>query len=471
MIPGQNRLSLGPMRCYALAAALLLLTTTAALGQERRKPVRLPENVAGIVHGEFITIAEFRDVLVKRYARTEDGKKAVETLAEEELIRREKEIRGIHITDEEINRRIAKLERDVIKATAGTRTLDDVLEEKGSTRKQLAEVARDYLARQRMAAADTGIQGEINQQALGIWLEDLKEKRGVVLEGPGVPAGALARVGDRVITKKDLGAKLLEFLPKSKLESALWDLAISRAVQLKLKAAGILIEKADIDRAMDDLEEEFKADTRFKNTTFTFAQYVEAARGLTIPELRKDPLFLAQVGLARMIRAEITAEDVRKHWSENRDRYGERRTFIHLLIRADDRPSTPFGGKSRSYRKAREIIDAVYARYLRGTPFERLVMDASEDRDKFKRPDRPIRVTRASPLPESWKKAVFSAPIGDVIGPIRSPYGYHLVKLLEVEPAPTFEAVRARVLRDQVRDGRTKALLTIRQDPQIILRY
>lgn len=459
------------MRSYALAAAILLLTTAAALGQEPRKPIRLPENVAGIVHGEFITMDEFREVLVKRYARTEDGKKAIENLAEEELIRREKEIRGIHISDEEIQRRIAQLERDVRKATAGTQTLDQVLEKEGSTRKQLVEATRDYLARQKMAAADTGIQGEVKAQALGVWLEDLKKKRGMVLEGPGVPAGALARVGDRVITKKDLGAKLIEYLPESKLESALWDLAISRAVLQKLKASGIRIEEADIDQAMDDLKEEFKDDSRFKNTTFTFAQYVEAARKLTIAELREDALFLAQVGLAKTVRAEITADDVRKQWEENRDTYGERRTFIHLLIRADDRSSAPFGGQSRSYRKAREIIDAVYARYLRGTPFEKLVMEASEDRDKFKRPDRPIAVTRATPLPESWKKAVFAAPIGDVIGPIRSPYGYHLVKLLEVEPAPTYEAVKERVLRDLIRDGRTKALLTIRQDPQIILRY
>ena len=130
-----------------------------------------------------------------------------------------------------------------------------------------------------------------------------------------------------------------------------------------------------------------------------------------------------------------------------------------------------FGGQTRSYRKAREIIDAVYARYLRGTPFEKLVNEASEDRDRFKRPDRPIVVTRATPMPEAWKKAVFSAPVGDVIGPIRSAYGYHLVKLLEIEPAPAFEGVKARVLRDLVREGRTKELLTIRQDPKIILAY
>jgi hypothetical protein len=460
------------MRFHALAAALLLFTTAAtSFGQEQRKPITLPEGVAGIVHGEFIQMAEFQEVLVRRYVGTEDGKKALETLAEEELIRREKELRGIRITDLEIERYIAKVERDVVKATAGTRTLDQVLAEKDSTRAQLAEVARDYLARQKMAAADTGIQGEVSTQAMGVWLEDLKKKRGMVLEGPEVPAGALARVGDRIITKEDLGARLIEYLGAAKLESALWDLAISRAVQLQLKASGISIESADIDQALEDLREEFKADPRFKNTTFTFDQYVEAARNLSLEELRQDPLFLAQVGLAKTVRAGLTGEEVRKHWEENRDLYGESRTFIHLLIRADDRQSTPFGGQTRSYRKAREIIDVIHARYLRGTPFEKLVGEASEDRDKFTRPDRPISVTRASPMPESWKKAVFSAPIGDVIGPIRSPYGYHLVKLLEVEPAPSFEAARAKVLRDLVRDGRTKALLMIRQDPQIILRY
>ena len=463
------------MRTYALAASLLLttmlLTTTTALGQEPRKPIRLPDDVAGIVHGEFITMAELREVLVQRYARAEEGKNAIENLVEDELIRREKEIRRIHITDEEIQRYVEKTEREVVKVTAGTRTLDDVLKEKGSTREELVEIARDYLARQKMASADTGIRGDVSPQAIGIWLEDLKKKRGVVIGGPGVPAGAMARVGDRVITREDLGIKLLDFLPDSRLESALWDLAISRAVEQKLKETGIKVLEADIDASVEDLKEEFKADPRFRGTNFTFTQYVEAARHLTIEELRKDPLFLAQVGLAKTARAEVTGEDIRKRWEENRDLYGQRRTFIHLLIKADDRPSTPFGGASRSYRKAREIIDVIYARYLRGTPFEKLVNEGSEDRDKFKRPDRHISVTRASNLPESWRKAVFSAPIGDVIGPIRSPFGYHLVKVLEVEPAPSFEAAKEKVLRDLVRNGRTRALLTIRQDPQIILRY
>jgi len=464
------------MRVYALAAALvllttMLLTTPTALGQEPRKPIRLPDDVAGIVHGEYIMMAELREVLVGRYARTEEGKKALENLVEDELIRREKEIRRIQVTDAEIQRYVEKTEREVVKVTAGTRTLDDVLKEEGSTRAELIEIARDYLARQRMAAADTGIKGDLGPQAIGIWLEDLKKKRGVVIDGPGVPAGAMARVGDRVITRQDLGIKLLEYLPKSKLESALWDLAISRAVQHQLKEIGIKVLEADIDNSVQDLKEEFKADPRFRGTNFTFVQYVEAARHMTLEELRKDPLFLAQVGLAKTVRAELTGEDIRKRWEENRDLYGQRRIFIHLLIKADDRPSTRFGGASRSYRKAREIIDLVYARYLRGTPFEKLVNEASEDRDKFKRPDRHIPVTRASNLPAAWRKAVFSAPVGDVIGPIRSPYGYHLVKVLEIDPAPSYEAVKDKILRDLVRNGRTKALLTIRQDPQIILRY
>jgi PPIC-type PPIASE domain len=459
------------MNRTALIAALLLLTTTVVSAQEARKPIQLPDDVAAIVHDKFISMAEFREVLVRRFAKTEEGKKALNNLVEAQLVTREKEIRGIRISDDELKAYIAKVEKDVIRSTAGTRTLDEVLKEKETTRAQLMEASRDFLARQRMAQADTGITTDLSPQALGVWLEDLKKKRGVVVDGPGVPAGALALVGDRVVTKKEFGLELVKHLPPSRLEGALWDLAIAVSVERIMKERGVKIETPDIDRAVEDLKAEFKEDPRFRQTTFTFEQYVEAARHMTVAELRKDALFLAQVGLAKIVRAGLTVADIRKKWEENRDLYGERRVFIHLLIRADDRPSTPFGGASRSYRKAREIIDAVYNRYLRGTPFEKLVVEASEDRDKFKRPDRHIEVTRASPLPETWKKAVFSAPAGDVLGPIRSPFGYHLIKVIEIKPAPGFEAAREKVLRDLVREGRTTALLEIRQDPLIVLRY
>lgn len=44
----------------------------------------------------------------------------------------------------------------------------------------------------------------------------------------------------------------------------------------------------------------------------------------------------------------------------------------------------------------------------------------------------------------------FSAEIGKVVGPIKSAFGYHLLKIIGIEPGslPSFEEVKNRVLSD-----------------------
>ena len=455
---------------FPLCLFVILLAPVGALAED--PPARtLPEGVAALVGDEVITMAEFKASLVERFAKTDAGREALEAFVEGEVVRREALRRGVEVSTAEVDAYVAKTERDVIEKSMRTQTLADLLKQEKTTMAEFRKFCRDLLARQKMARQDTGIEGEISQGALGVWLLDLKSRLGVVVGGPSLPAGVHARIGNYLVTDAIFADRLLDALGEDKLESALWDVAISVAVRQRLAADGVKIEPADVEDAIEGLRDEFEEDPRFQQTNLKFEQYVEAVRKLTLDELRRDPLFLAQVGLAKTISRRLTADEIRTYWEENRDRYGEQRTFIHLLIRADDRRSGPFGGGSRSYAEAKEMIDAVYVRLLRGTPFERLVNEASEDRDKFKRPDRQIPVTKASALPDAWKKAVFDAPVGEVVGPIRSPFGYHLLKVIEVRPDPGFERSRDRIARDLVRERRTSALLEIRQDPGIVIRY
>ncbi len=115
------------------------------------------------------------------------------------------------------------------------------------------------------------------------------------------------------------------------------------------------------------------------------------------------------------------------------------------------------------------MIDALYRSYLKGKPFEKLVEESSEDRSTYLPPDRLITVNRETPMPEPLRDAVFAAPLSEVVGPIRTVYGYHLVKVVDLKPTPTYEEVQPRVVRDLVREKRRNALLRIRQDPSIRL--
>jgi len=459
------------MRTSGLALALILLLAAApAVAQEKPKPVPLPEDVAAIIRGSILSRDRFRSALVDRYGSTEDGQRALSNLVEEIIIDAEREKRGTKVTQQELEKYVEKAKRDVRRLSAGTQTLQELLDERKVTLDDFLEVSRDFLIRQKMAAEDLGKSGELNQAELGVWMEGLKKRHSAIIGGEGLPKGVVAKVDGRPVAASRFGRVLEESLPRDSLESALWDLVVAEAVHQDLDKAAIEIETADIERALAEMRDDFKEDVRWQKTNFTFEQYVKAARRMTLDQLRRDRLFLAQVGLAKRIRGDLTAAEIKTYWEENRDRFGELRTFTHLLVKADSN-TTPFGQKSRDYKQAKEIIDALYARFLKGTPFERLVIEASEDRSRTARPERAITVSRATPLPENMKKRIFTSPIGEVVGPIRTTFGYHLVKVLEIRPDAGFETNREAVAAALVRVLRTRALLEIRKDRTIRLRY
>jgi len=451
-------------------ATLLLLPPAVGTPQEDEKPEPLPADVAAIVHGEIITMDAFRGALVRRFGPTSDGKKILETLVSDRVVEAERRRRGVRISQDEVEEYVATIEKRVVKQSGGMKTLDALLKEKGVTRREFIRISRDFLVRQRMAQEDLGKDGEISNAMLGIWVKDLLEKAGVEMDAEKLPAGVWAKIGERTVDSDELGRALLEDLPDATLESALWDLAIASAIHQRLREREIRITGADVDLAIEELRDEFESDPRFRGTELTFGQYVQMARKMSLEELRKDRAFLAQVGLSKSLRVEISEDDVRAYYEKHRGRYGERRSFLHLLIRGDEKAS-PFGAPTRSMRDAKQAIEALHRSYLQGTPFRKLVKEGSEARSQGRDPSEPLTVTKEAPLPERLRETVFEAPKGEVVGPVRTAYGYHLVQVTEIVPAPTYEAAKGRITRDLVRERRSRELLRIRQDPGIRLRF
>lgn len=459
------------MRTVWIAIAAGALLAAGAGAQEPAKPKPLPDGVAAVVRGDVVSMDEFRDALVARFGGTPEGQQVLDNLVTDLAVEAERERLGIEVTDAELDAYIAGVEKQVERASAGTKTLDQFLAEQQTSREKFRELSRKFLVRQRLAGKALGTSDEVRPADLKMWLDSLREKAGIVLDPEKLPAGAYARVGDRTIGALEFGKELLRSLPGDRLESALWDVAISRAVRQELKEKGVELGPEDVDRAVDELRAEFGKDPRLAEGGVTFEKAIEQMRHMTVDELKRDPVFLAQVGIDKMIRAGLTKEDVRKYWEEHSDRYGEARTFLQLLIRGDDDGPSPFGKVTRPMADARKKIEAILERYRQGEPFEKLVKEESEARSEKVKPEQEIEVTRETPMPRALSVAVFEAPVGEVVGPIRTSFGYTLVKVLDVRPAPTFEEIYPRVRKDLVREARSRELLRIRQDPDIRLRY
>lgn len=150
---------------------------------------------------------------------------------------------------------------------------------------------------------------------------------------------------------------------------------------------------------------------------------------------------------------ELTEEEVQAYYRESANRYlqDERRRASHILI--------PFGDDEE---QAQEQARALAERARAGEPFAELARQHSADSGTAEQGGDLGLATR-SQLPPALADPVFSLSEGEIAGPVRSDFGFHVVRLDEVVaggPLP-LEQVRAeleRELRDEKAEARYRDL-------------
>lgn len=174
------------------------------------------------------------------------------------------------------------------------------------------------------------------------------------------------------------------------------------------------------------------------------AYYRENPERFTTPEqlqvayLRLDPREI-EAGIA------VTEEDVREHYEVNAQRYAEPelRRVRQILI---EHSTT---GAEATIRELRERIDA-------GDDFAELAGAYSEDQLSADRGGNLGQIARGD-LDQILETVIFSLPENLISQPVRSPRGWHLLEVMEIEPsrAQPLAAVRDEVERD-LRDRRAE---------------
>ncbi len=139
-------------------------------------------------------------------------------------------------------------------------------------------------------------------------------------------------------------------------------------------------------------------------------------------------------------RVDIDEQDLREYYEQVSSRYlrDERRRASHILI--------PFGDDEEA---AREQAAELAARARAGEPFGDLARQYSADTGTAEEGGDLGPLTREL-MPEALGDVVFGMQEGEVAGPVESDFGYHVVRLDEVEsggPAP-LEEVREEVERE-----------------------
>ncbi len=158
--------------------------------------------------------------------------------------------------------------------------------------------------------------------------------------------------------------------------------------------------------------------------TDVLVQVMEAA----LDKMAKNP----DTRLDDLSEAKKRIDEVRK---ANLTRLGSPETVrvIHLLLATIDRDKNlPYSDEQQ--RAKRQLIDKLLVRARTGEDFSKMVLDFSEDRG-LKETKGEYTLSQNSPFTPEFKAAAFSLKTNQISDVVVTPYGYHIIKLLEKTPA------------------------------------
>lgn len=161
---------------------------------------------------------------------------------------------------------------------------------------------------------------------------------------------------------------------------------------------------------------------------------------------------------------EVSDEDLRKLYETEKDEFEgeEERQAAHILIKIDENTEDA---------QALERITAVEARLAAGEEFSVLAKELSEDEGSAKEGG-DLGQSGRGVYVSDFEDALFALKEGETTAPVKTEFGYHLIKLLSVVQAevPSFEEM-SESLADRLRDQQVAQLYAEKTESLADLSY
>jgi len=225
-----------------------------------------------------------------------------------------------------------------------------------------------------------------------------------------------------------------------------------------LKAGSVTLTAAQFDQLIDGLPDASKAAARGPRRK-QFADFLVQAYMLSEEATRRklDETHAYKVQsmlsddqvLAGLVRAQVTEEtkvdeaDARKYYDEHLKDY-EEVTARHILIRVKGSPvPVKPGAKELTDEEALAKANDLHKRILAGEDFATLAKAESDDPGSADNGGLLPAFPRGQNVP-SFDQVAFKLKPGEVSEPVKSQFGYHIIKV-EAHTTKTFEEVRPQI--------------------------
>lgn len=244
----------------------------------------------------------------------------------------------------------------------------------------------------------------------------------------------------------------------------------AQADPIVIAAGDLEIRQSEFESALETLPQEYQQYAAGPGKRQFAEDYLRmkmlAAEGMK-HGLDKDPDVIRQLNLmrenlvanAQLQRIEkeiaIPEEQLRKEYEANKNQY-EQVEAKHILIAFKGSPAAQAGKPELTEEQAKAKAEELKKQIAGGTAFEEVAKKESDDVGSGAQGGSLGEFGRGQMVPE-FEKAAFDAKVGEIVGPVRTQFGYHIIKVESHEHTP-FDEVRP-VLERNTRQERLQAAL------------
>lgn len=230
--------------------------------------------------------------------------------------------------------------------------------------------------------------------------------------------GETVRLGDLIATLRELPPQFRQ-MPDPMLYDALREQAVTQALLAQAAEAAALADDPEVAQALE----------RQRRSLLAGAFLTQAI------DARVDEAAIREAYEARYVEAEPVRE-IRAR---------------HILVEEE------------------AVAEALKARIEAGEDFAALAAEAGTDGTAQRGGD--LGFFGPEQMVPGFADAAFAAPLGEVVGPVETQFGWHLIEVTEerTQPAPPFEMVQGQIAQDLAAEAAQELIAELRENAAVAL--
>jgi peptidyl-prolyl cis-trans isomerase C len=259
-----------------------------------------------------------------------------------------------------------------------------------------------------------------------------------MVDGDKISKAQLDEAFDKAVQMT--GIKAADLTPEQKLEGyrQILDELITEKLVNKA-AAGVTVPQADVDAQIAKIKAQFPSDEDFSKQLTQVGQTPEQLSETIRKMLQQQRWLESQLAG----KTEVTEEEAKKFYEENKTEFTQPETVkaSHILFRVNKEDSEDVVNQKLKAAQGAE------ARAKKGEDFTTLAKELSEE-PGAKESGGDLGFFPKDRMVPEFAEAAFNEKVGEVSNPVRTQFGWHVIKVTDKKPAGTlpYDEVKSQLM-------------------------